>query len=360
MSSRVPPCTVTCLSDARSPHFRERVPVLELPDLANAFGSVPHEMLWTAFDFFHVPDQDPACQLCAAPANLKHTIVGCKKSLTQGRYTWRHNQVLKSLAAAVETKRMAANAIPQNIKANSLKRQPFSREGQKPWAKPLTPDSGLLSIARDWEMQVVFNQGFTFPLEIAATNLRSDMVLWSSSSRTVLIVELTVPWEEAINEAFERKNLRYAKLAVEAEDRGWTAKVFPVEVGCRGFVSNSTTRLLKKVGIRGQAQRTVVKELATVVRYIVIISAKDGGHQLEYQGCKVLIFPDYMAEVVEQRRSFSAVMRSLRDLIVDHALRIPARLTITHNGNTKMFASPVAAKLYVDKELRQGGEAGQD
>lgn len=39
-------------------------------------------------------------------------------------------------------------------------------------------------------------------------------------------------------------------------------KVRPVEVGCRGFVANSTVRLLKEVGIRGHAQRKSIKELA--------------------------------------------------------------------------------------------------
>ena len=54
-----------------------------------------------------------------------------------------------------------------------------------------------------------------------------------------------------------------ADLAAEAEGRGWNVKVWPVEVGCRGFVASSTTRLLKEVGIRGQAQRKAIKELAT-------------------------------------------------------------------------------------------------
>ena len=43
--------------------------------------------------------EDPTCALCPTPATLKHILTGCKTSLTQGRYTWRHNQVLKSLAA---------------------------------------------------------------------------------------------------------------------------------------------------------------------------------------------------------------------------------------------------------------------
>ncbi|KAJ8412701.1 hypothetical protein AAFF_G00116520 [Aldrovandia affinis] len=50
-------------------------------DLANAFGSVPHELLWESFNFFHVPEpittlvktyfQD--LQLCFTTANLTTT-----------------------------------------------------------------------------------------------------------------------------------------------------------------------------------------------------------------------------------------------------------------------------------------------
>lgn len=36
-----------------------------------------------------------------------------------------------------------------------------------------------------------------------------------------------------------------------------------LEVGCRGFVASSTIRLLKELGIRGQARRKEIKELAT-------------------------------------------------------------------------------------------------
>ncbi|KAL7852145.1 hypothetical protein SRHO_G00179300 [Serrasalmus rhombeus] len=93
--------------------------------------------------------------------------------------------------------------------------------------------------------------------------LHPDLVLWSNSYRCVYVIELTVPWEEAIDEAYERKRLRYSDLAAQAEERGWTVLVCPVEVGCRGFVANSTIRLLKEVGIRGQAQRRSIKELAT-------------------------------------------------------------------------------------------------
>ncbi|TWW71679.1 hypothetical protein D4764_16G0001760 [Takifugu flavidus] len=138
----------------------------------------------------------------------------------------------------------------------------FVRGGEKRGSKPAPPEAGALTVARDWEMRVDLSQRLIFPSEVAVTNLRPDLVLWSKSCRRVFIVELTVPWEEAIGEAYERKRLRYANLAAEAEGRGWSVKVWPVEVGCRGFVSRTTTKLLKEMGIRGQAQRRVVKELA--------------------------------------------------------------------------------------------------
>ena len=45
---------------------------------------------------------DPLCSLCSGTATLRHILSGCKVSLSQGRYTWRHNQVLRSLVAGIE------------------------------------------------------------------------------------------------------------------------------------------------------------------------------------------------------------------------------------------------------------------
>ena len=99
-------------------------------------------------------------------------------------------------------------------------------------------------MVRDWKMLVDIGQQLIFPPEIASTNLRPNMVLWSPSRRSVYVIELTVPWENSVEEAYEK--LRYTELAEDASQRGWSAKVCPVEIECRGFVaSNSTIRLLK-------------------------------------------------------------------------------------------------------------------
>ncbi len=85
--------------------------------------------------------EDPACLQCFAPATLKHILVGCKTSLMQGRYTWRHNQVLKCLAVTLESKRVTVNAMP--LEAQTTFRQPtsFVREGEKRLTNRSPPDS---------------------------------------------------------------------------------------------------------------------------------------------------------------------------------------------------------------------------
>ena len=77
-------------------------------------------------------------------------------------------------------------------------------------------------------MLVDLDTKLCFPAEIASTNLRPDLVLWSASLKLVYIITLTVPWEGAVGEAYEQKELRYAELAADAQQQGWKAKVCPV------------------------------------------------------------------------------------------------------------------------------------
>lgn len=88
------------------------------------------------------------------------------------------------------------------------------------------------------------------------------IVMWSTSQKTVLIIELNVPWEAEVGEAYECKRPRYADTAAEADQCGWRAQMLPVEVGCRGFVAMSTTKLLKGTGVQEQAFRRAIKSLS--------------------------------------------------------------------------------------------------
>lgn len=82
----------------------------------------------------------------------------------------------------------------------------------------------------------------TFPLEVASTSLRPDLALFGHDS---------FPWEDSVEEAYEREKLHYAELVAEAKQRGWNTNLYLVEVGSRGFVA-SFTRLLKELGIQEQ------------------------------------------------------------------------------------------------------------
>ena len=120
-------------------------------------------------------------------------------------------------------------------------------------------ESSLLDTAQDWKKKVDLDQKLTFPPEIITTSFRPDLIPWSASQRALFIIELAVPWEDAVCEAYECKTPRYTDLANEAEQKGWRTQVFPVEVSCRIFLAMSTTRPLKWMGVQGQALQQAIK-----------------------------------------------------------------------------------------------------
>jgi hypothetical protein len=74
------------------------------------------------------------------------------------------------------------------------------------------------------------------------------IVIWFKLTRQVIIIELTVPWEVRIEEANERKRLKYQMIA-ECTEREWKTWIMPVEVCCRGSVGQSLWRMAKTLGV---------------------------------------------------------------------------------------------------------------
>lgn len=71
------------------------------------------------------------------------------------------------------------------------------------------------------------------------TNLQPDIILWSRTMKQVVLLKLTVPWEEWIEEAHVCKPVKHHSLILEGQQRGCTAWNLAVEVGCRGFSRQS-------------------------------------------------------------------------------------------------------------------------
>ena len=63
----------------------------------------------------------------------------------------------------------------------------------------------------DWKVESDIRRKLVFPPDISTTNL-PDMLIWSEKKKKGNIVELTVPWETAVDEAHERKLLKYEEL----------------------------------------------------------------------------------------------------------------------------------------------------
>ncbi|RXN24140.1 reverse transcriptase [Labeo rohita] len=197
----------------------------------------------------------PSCPLCPARGSLEHILSCCPKALGKGRYRWRHDQVLKAVAdticAGIQQIKHQPLARPYNV---------FVRAGEKPQSHPKVP-ADLLSTAGDWQLKVDLGRQLKFPDHITSTTLRPDMVLTSESTKQVVLLELTVPWEDRIEEAFERKKAKYLDLVEDCRRKGWRARCEPIEVGCRGFPGQSLHRSLRLLGIRGAQERKATRNI---------------------------------------------------------------------------------------------------
>ena len=76
-------------------------------------------MLKSTYDLLPTPSnlvlwnkkEEAACALCKGYANLKHILSCCKVALTQGRYRWRHDQVLRVIAESIEKLRRGKEKV---------------------------------------------------------------------------------------------------------------------------------------------------------------------------------------------------------------------------------------------------------
>ena len=195
----------------------------------------------------------PACPLCQGKGTLEHIMSCCPKALGDGRYRWRHDQVLKTIAESI------CSGIASCRRSKPMKKTiNFIRAGEKPSITSSTT-SGLLSTAQDWQLSVDLGSQLKFPQHVAKTTLRPDIVLVSEATKNVVMLELTVPWEERMEEAFERKREKYDCLVSDCHRRGWKARCLPVEVGCRGFAGQSLCRAYTSLGITGERRRRAIR-----------------------------------------------------------------------------------------------------
>ena len=174
-------------------------------------------------------------------------------------YTWRHDQVLLVIAKAVEKAAEVANQ--ESGESDKDRHIHFVSEGggtDQRTGRPLKRVK-ILQGGCNWKVESDLSGRLVFPVAAAITRLRPDLVIWSGAARVLIIGELTVPWEEHMQEANERKKTKYAPLMTECAGKQWQVHCLPFEVGCHGFVGTSLMTFLHKLGITHRERKSVCK-----------------------------------------------------------------------------------------------------
>ena len=136
-------------------------------------------------------------------------------ALEDERYRWRHDKILGEIAASLD---VAKRRKLQTQTGSTFIR--FVKAGGS--ANPSTQKPmGILATRRDWNLQVDLRRQLRFPPEIAIKRLRPDILLLSKTTKQLVLLELTVPREERMEEAHERKRVKYQPLIGEGQQRGW-------------------------------------------------------------------------------------------------------------------------------------------
>ena len=249
-------------------HMRWEVPerkisnreMIDMPESRFAF------LIKAVYDLLPTPHnkhlwfgEEEGCSLCGERGTLQHILSGCRVALSQGRYRWRHDQVLRELAQCVDERRMKNNRAPKEEEKGIT----FVKAGhKKPREKTKNqPHRCYLDGAADWQLQVDLDGRLKVPEEVAETNLRPDMILTSRSAKRMGVIELTVPSEERIEVSSELKKTKYAGLQSEGKRKGFAVTVWAVEVGCRGFPASSMASLLKDLGVEGGERKRRLKRI---------------------------------------------------------------------------------------------------
>ena len=144
---------------------------------------------------------------------LAHILSNCSVALEQGRFTWRHDSVLSTIIAFINSK--------------------------------LRPGFSLYSDLSGFQSP----NGGVIPPHLIVTALRPDIFLVNENSREIILCELTCPWERNIDRSHEYKEGKYAPLVA---DLSRTFKVFhfSVEIAARGLITKGNKARLKSFALR--------------------------------------------------------------------------------------------------------------
>uniref|UniRef100_A0A8C7WTR4 Transposase element L1Md-A101/L1Md-A102/L1Md-A2 n=1 Tax=Oryzias sinensis TaxID=183150 RepID=A0A8C7WTR4_9TELE len=111
-------------------------------------------------------------------------------------------------------------------------------------------------------------------------------------------------------------------------------------------------RGLQSTPAKGKQPRPLIVKFHYYQEKLDVLRRAARKESLEYDGNKILIFPDLPATVAKRRGAFKEVKELLRGCQgVKYGMLYPARLRISSSLGEKIFLDPAAAKDYTQKHL---------
>ena len=95
------------------------------------------------------------------------------------------------------------------------------------------------------------------------SQLRPDILLYSTSTKTVIILELTCPCEQNIESWQATKFGKYDPLSSAIKTNGWSIHFFAVEVAAWGYCAFTIRSCLMRVGLTRKLVRSSLKTLSS-------------------------------------------------------------------------------------------------
>ena len=138
---------------------------------------------------------ESSCFICGKSICTSAHILGASKIvLHQGRFSFRHDEVLCQLV--VTLKHFLSSCKPNKSDVNFIN---FVREGKIRKTASRNGFYDILHSASDWNLKFDLDGMLVVPGFITISTLCPDILLFSVSTKKVIIIELTCPCQENIS-----------------------------------------------------------------------------------------------------------------------------------------------------------------
>ena len=116
----------------------------------------------------------------------------------------------------------------------------------------------------DWKLHSDCNSSLVIPPFITVSTLLPDILLYSTQTRTVIIIELTCPCEENMETWHTKKFDNYASLCADIRLNRWSVQLFSIEVGARRYCSETVCNCFRRLGLSNKVSQSTIKSISSI------------------------------------------------------------------------------------------------